>query len=140
MFPVPPSTTESSRATLDIVPKKHLRSNKKLSLRTYSPSRRAFSGISISSRPLICAHPVSPGFTSLAPYLSRSAVSTSWFHRPGLGPITDMFPIKISQICGSSSRLWARRNLPTLVMYWSGFSSIWVGTSWGVAIFMLRNL
>ena len=37
----------------------------------------ALSGISSSSLPLICAHPVSPGVTSLAPYFSRSATRSS---------------------------------------------------------------
>ena len=44
---------------------------------TYSPSSLALSGISSSSLPLICAHPVSPGVTSLAPYFSRSATRSS---------------------------------------------------------------
>ena len=46
----------------------------KLSFSTYSPSSRAFTSMGSSSRPLICAQPVSPGRTSLAPYLSRSAI------------------------------------------------------------------
>ena len=41
---------------------------------------------------------------------------------------------------GSSSRLVLRRNFPTFVMYCSGFSSICVGTSFGVSIRMVRNL
>ena len=36
-----------------------------------------FTGISSSSRPLICAQPVRPGRTPLAPYLSRSAIRSS---------------------------------------------------------------
>ena len=64
--PVPPSTTPSELNTEPIVPKKHLISKSKLSFSTYSPSNFAFTGISSSSLPLICAQPVSPGFTSFA--------------------------------------------------------------------------
>ena len=123
-----------------MVPKKHFRSNKNDCFCTYSPSSFAFTGISSSSLPLICAHPVNPGFTSFAPYFSLSAVSRSWFHNPGLGPMILIFSTKISQICGNSSKLCARINLPTLVMYWSGLSNWCVGTSWGVDTFMLLNL
>ena len=37
----------------------------------------ALYGISNSSLPFICAHPERPGFTSFAPYLSRSATKSS---------------------------------------------------------------
>ena len=40
-------------------------------------SNFALTGISSSSRPLICAQPVNPGVTSFAPYLSRSATRSS---------------------------------------------------------------
>lgn len=52
-FRLSPSTTPSCRNTAPIVPKKHLQSNKTPTRLAYSPSRRAFSGIASSSRPLI---------------------------------------------------------------------------------------
>ena len=75
--PVPPSTTPSPRRAEMAVPKKQRQSKAKLIRRTYSPSSRALSAISNSSRPQICAQPERPGFTSLAPYLSRSASKSS---------------------------------------------------------------
>ena len=51
-----------------------------------------------------CAQPVKPGRTSLAPYLSRSAIRSNWFHRAGRGPTMDIFPVKIWKTWGSSSR------------------------------------
>ena len=54
--------------------KKHFISKNIPIFLTYSPSSAAFSSISSSSRPFICAQPVSPGRTSLAPYLSRSSI------------------------------------------------------------------
>ncbi len=72
--PVPPSRTPSLLRTLKMVPKKQRRSIMKLIFWAYSPSSFAFSSISSSSRPLICAQPVRPAGTSLAPYLSRSAM------------------------------------------------------------------
>ena len=75
--PVPPSTTPSCFKTATTVPKKHLQSNPKFIFSMYSPSSLALTGIAISSRPLICARPVSPGRTPFAPYLSRSAIRSS---------------------------------------------------------------
>ena len=75
--PVPPSTTPSPRKAEMAVPKKQRQSKPKLMRCTYSPSRRALSAISSSSRPQICAQPDRPGFTSLAPYLSRWASRSS---------------------------------------------------------------
>ena len=138
--PVPPSTTPSWRSTERNVPKKHRQSNPKERRRTYSPSSFALTGISSSSRPLICAQPESPGLTSFAPYFSRSAMRSSWFQRAGLGPMMLMSPFSMFQIWGSSSRLYFRRKPPTRVMYCSGFFRRWVGASWGVHIFMERNL
>ena len=48
-------------------------------------------------------------------------------------------PMKILNICGNSSRLVFLKNLPTLVMYCSGFSSKCVGISCGVDVFIVRN-
>ena len=144
--PVPPSITPSWQRTDRIVPKNNFPSNKKACIPpclrdcTYSPSNLAFSGISSSSLPLIWARPVKPGKISFAPYFSRSATRSSWFHNAGLGPITLIFPRKISQIWGSSSRLVFRSTLPTFVIYCSGRSNWCVGTSWGVDIFILLNL
>ena len=53
--------------------------------------------------------------------------------------MTDIFPVRIWKIWGSSSREVFRRIRPTRVIYCSGFSSRWVGTSWGLDIFMVRN-
>ena len=58
------------------VAKKHLQSNKKHRFCAYSPSNLALTTISSSSRPLTCAQPVSPGFISFAPYLSRSSIKS----------------------------------------------------------------
>ena len=67
----------SCMSTEPIVPRKHFRSIHGPRCLTYSPSSLALSGISSSSLPLICAHPVSPGVTSLAPYFSRSATRSA---------------------------------------------------------------
>ena len=75
--PVPPSTTLLSPANTPTDPRKHFKSMISPICFTYSPSNFAFTGISSSSLPLICAHPVNPGFTSFALYLSRSAVRIS---------------------------------------------------------------
>ena len=53
--------------------------------------------------------------------------------------MTDIFPVKIWKIWGSSSGENLRSTLPTRVIYCSGFSSRWVGVSPGVSIFMVRN-
>src|SRR5699024_12055773 len=74
--PVPPSTTPSLLITLTNVPKKHFISNHKLIFLTYSPSSCAFISIGSSSLPFICAQPVKPGSTLLAPYLSRSSIKS----------------------------------------------------------------
>ena len=51
-----------------------------------------------------------------------------------------ILPVKILKSCGNSSILIFRIHRPHLSMYCSGFSSICVGVSCGVDIFMLRNL
>ena len=51
-----------------------------------------------------------------------------------------ILPVKILKSCGNSSILIFRIHRPHLSMYCSGFSSICVGISCGVDIFMLRNL
>ena len=51
-----------------------------------------------------------------------------------------ILPVKILKNCGNSSILIFRIHRPHLSMYCSGFSSICVGISCGVDIFMLRNL
>lgn len=51
-----------------------------------------------------------------------------------------ILPIKTLNNCGNSSILIFRIHRPHLSMYCSGFSSICVGISCGVDIFMLRNL
>ena len=51
-----------------------------------------------------------------------------------------ILPVKILKSCGNSSMLIFRIHRPHLSMYCSGFSSICVGISCGVDIFMLRNL
>ena len=137
--PVPPSTTPSWSATALMVPKKHLTSSQKLICSTYQPSSFAFSVISSSSRPWICAQPVRPGRTSFAPYLSRSANRSYWFQRAGRGPMTAISPTRIVHSWGSSSRLVLRRKRPTRVIYCSGSWSRWVGMSWGVSMRMVRN-
>lgn len=70
---MPPPTTPSCFSTFRIVPKKRVQSKRKLRFWTYSPSRRVFTGISSSSRPLICAQPVRPGRISLEPFASENA-------------------------------------------------------------------
>ena len=109
-------------------------------LSNISPSSFAFTGISNSSRPLICAQPVRPGLTSLAWYLSLSAIRSFWFHNAGLGPITAISPFNILIICGNSSKEVFLRNLPDFVMYWSGFDNICVGISFGVSTYIVLNL
>ena len=54
--------------------------------------------------------------------------------------IIPLSPVKILNNCGNSSMLIFRIHRPDLSMYCSGFSSICVGISCGVDIFMLRNL
>ena len=51
-----------------------------------------------------------------------------------------ILPVKILKNCGNSSILIFRIHRPHLSMYCSGFSSICVGISCGVDIFILRNL
>ena len=121
--PVPPSTTPSCLNMEMIVPKKHLRSNIKLIFATYSPSSFALTGISSSSRPLICAQPVRPGRHH---WLILIALSNQivLIPRAGRGPITAMSPLRMLIICGSSSRLVLRKNVRSWWINWSGFSSI----------------
>ena len=57
-----------------------------------------------------------------------------------LSPMMLILPVKILKSCGNSSILIFRIHRPHLSMYCSGFSSICVGISCGVDIFMLRNL
>ena len=57
-----------------------------------------------------------------------------------LSPMMLILPVKILKSCGNSSMLIFRIHRPHLSMYRSGFSSICVGMSCGVDIFMLRNL
>ena len=63
--------TPSPLKALRKVPKKQRQSNGKLSFSMYSPSYFAFLDSEMSSRPLICAQPESPGRTSLAWTLER---------------------------------------------------------------------
>lgn len=51
-----------------------------------------------------------------------------------------ILPVKILKSCGNSSILIFRIHRPHLSIYCSGFSSICVGISCGVDIFILRNL
>lgn len=57
-----------------------------------------------------------------------------------LSPMMLILPVKILKSCGNSSILIFRIHRPHLSMFCSGFSSICVGISCGVDIFMLRNL
>ena len=55
----------------------------------------------------------------------------------GLGPTRLISPIKTEYNCGNSSKLVLLRNLPSVVMYSSGCSNLWVGNS-GVFTFIVR--
>ena len=85
-------------------------------------------------------HTLRPGRTSLAPYLSRSASRSYWFHSAGRGPMTAISPTRIFHSWGSSSRLVLRRKCPMRVIYCSGSCSRWVGISCGVSMRIVRNL
>lgn len=117
MLPVPPSTTPSCFKTDVIVPKKHFKSNKKEIRSTYSPSSFAFTGISNSSLPLICAHPCKTWSYLIGMISVSFSYKSSWFHKAGLGPITAISPFKIFNICGNSSNDVFLRNLPDFVIY-----------------------
>src|SRR5699024_3021517 len=57
----------------------------------------------------------------------------------GLGPIILISPRSILMICGNSSNDVFLKNLPILVIYWSGLSNKCVGVSLGVSILIVLN-
>src|SRR5207245_2366354 len=105
--PVPPSTVGTVRNRI-------LKSSDNVQFSMYSmSSARAFSKDG-SSRALVCQSPVIPGMTSRRPKCSRLYCSYSSVVG-GLGPTRLISPFSTFQSCGSSSRLYLRRNLPTWV-------------------------
>ena len=76
------------------------------------------------------------GFQPLYPF---TILTSYWFHNAGRGPIIAISPLMMLKIFGNSSRLVFLRNLPTFVMYWSGFPNRCVGVSLGVSIRIVRN-
>ena len=114
------------------------RSNRKLRFVRYSASSRTFSSMGRSSRPLICAQPVTPGRRRCTPASVRSAIRSSWLKSAGRGPTRLICPTSTLHNCGSSSRLERRSQRPSGVIHRSGSVSRWVATS-GVSVRMVRN-
>ena len=76
----------------------------------------------------------------MAPYLSRSAMRSYWFQSAGRGPMIDILPVNILNICGNSSNDNLRRTAPLLVIHRDGSLSRCVGTLAGVSAYIVRNL
>jgi len=113
-------------------------SNKRDCLCKYSTSKATFCGIGNSSRPLICAQPVSPGVRIWTPFCVLSSIRSCWLKSAGLGPTKLILPTKIDHSCGNSSRLVLRRKEPIGVSHCCGFSRRWVARV-GVLTRMVRN-
>lgn len=82
-----------------------LKSNKRDLLLRYSPSRWAFASIDTKSRPLIWAHPVTPGNTQWTPRMDRAIVNSFSASITGLGPTKLISPFRMFNNCGISSKL-----------------------------------
>ena len=107
-----PSALIPSRfSTFHAVMARIFRSSRKDRLSTYQTSRANFSSQVIAFRPLICAHPVIPGFTSCRRACSGVYRSRYWTRR-GRGPTRLMSPFRTLNSSGSSSKLSRRRSMP----------------------------
>ena len=83
-------------------------------LAKYSFSNATFASMEISSRPLICAQPVIPGFSLSTPAATRKAIKSSWLYKAGLGPTNTISPLMMLIRFGNSSKLNFRNTPPML--------------------------
>lgn len=110
--------------TTPMVLKSRTMSCQRLQLRTYQESswRRPLKLMSL--RPLTCQRPVMPGVVMQMTGRKLPIFSFSR-GRYGRGPTRLISPLMTLKICGSSSRLYLRMNLPTFVTRGSSPRSFW---------------